>query len=454
MILNPFSGASQSEYKDAASLAPYGKDIVETDRYGTIVPDQLVVVLSEEHADEAESMVEEVGGTITGYLDLIHLMQITMPGKNLEENSRVLEDWKTDERIELAFFNVPIEEYAQEGEPCIEQVPFRGSGIYANKKIQKGYELIGAQKMMDIVRRSKVELHPVHLGIADEGINVDASDLAGLEIEGDTYNGYTWMPGDNGSYKFAHQSHGTKILQQIAGSDDGEGVAGLASIIGDQLKVTSKNVLNYEVRQMLYKDAEMKERLDEAKPSWNGLTEEEENEEFNASDEKWKKIVEEKRKLSEEEQSEYDRLKREKEKLEEEIRTVHRPKVDDLFGQLKKEVTETPFGASSRILDGQEELEAEIDEAESALYKVQDEVNALVEQMKVYEEHPTMVQSLVHLNRLVQSGATVINASYGAVGSSVDKNVAKAYNKYLNTVAEKNPKIIFIAAAGNDGKQL
>ncbi len=61
--------------------------------------------------------------------------------------------------------------------------------------------------------------------------------------------------------------------------------------------------------------------------------------------------------------------------------------------------------------------------------------------------------SLVHLKQLVESGQTVINCSFGPKTPGADnKWVSKAYKKFFEKVYEEHPEVVFVAAAGNEGK--
>ncbi len=437
----PFGG-SDLEYGKGYSISPKGKDIIETEKHGTVVKNQIVVLLTEEAADKGEKIAELVNGKVTGYLELINLYQINVEDNNFAEVEKKLQKLKEDSRVESAFMNIPVTVRAIEGKPCPNQNPYRGNAVYENPKIQKSSEMIGMQKMWDLVKRSGVELNSVHLGIADKGINKDAAELNGLDIEGDLYGGY--LAGFSGSssnkiyYKMAHQNHATKIMQQIAASDDGKGVSGAASLIRDKMKISSKNISYFKANYVY--DEDLTHTTVGVSPSWNGKSREEEREEFNGEDENLRKLVEEEgEELTAEEKAQLAEIHEEKEKLFK--------KRKELESQLKYEVKETDFGTSKTILPGQEKLEGKIANIDEKINKINAEEDKL-------KEHPTLVNSLVHLNRLVQSGATIINASYGAYESKCGPLTAEAYNKYLKKVAEKNPEVIFISAAGNDNTGL
>lgn len=62
------------------------------------------------------------------------------------------------------------------------------------------------------------------------------------------------------------------------------------------------------------------------------------------------------------------------------------------------------------------------------------------------------MKALVYLKEQVESGATVINCSYGpAFPRDQHQWISKAYEKFFKEVYKTHPSVIFVAAAGNEG---
>jgi hypothetical protein len=62
------------------------------------------------------------------------------------------------------------------------------------------------------------------------------------------------------------------------------------------------------------------------------------------------------------------------------------------------------------------------------------------------------MKALVYLKDQVESGATVINCSYGpAFPRDQHQWVSKAYEKFFKEIYKTHPSVIFVAAAGNEG---
>lgn len=62
------------------------------------------------------------------------------------------------------------------------------------------------------------------------------------------------------------------------------------------------------------------------------------------------------------------------------------------------------------------------------------------------------MKALVYLKEQVESGATVINCSYGpAFPRDQHQWVSKAYEKFFKEIYKTHPSVIFVAAAGNEG---
>ncbi|PKM56434.1 MAG: hypothetical protein CVU98_11270 [Firmicutes bacterium HGW-Firmicutes-3] len=81
------------------------------------------------------------------------------------------------------------------------------------------------------------------------------------------------------------------------------------------------------------------------------------------------------------------------------------------------------------------------------------EINEDDSTQKVYETNGKAytLKALAYLKEQVDSGATVINCSFGPVAPS-DNNewVSKAYEKFFTEVQKTNPNVLFVAAAGNE----
>lgn len=62
------------------------------------------------------------------------------------------------------------------------------------------------------------------------------------------------------------------------------------------------------------------------------------------------------------------------------------------------------------------------------------------------------IGALAAMQKQIDSGATIINASWGASNANTD--TAKAYRKFFEKMAKERPDVLFVASAGNDGKSL
>lgn len=64
------------------------------------------------------------------------------------------------------------------------------------------------------------------------------------------------------------------------------------------------------------------------------------------------------------------------------------------------------------------------------------------------------IKALVYLQKQVEAGAKVINCSYGPEKPSPNNEwINKAYRKFFEKMAKDHPDVIFVAAAGNEGKK-
>lgn len=69
------------------------------------------------------------------------------------------------------------------------------------------------------------------------------------------------------------------------------------------------------------------------------------------------------------------------------------------------------------------------------------------------QNHAYVIKSLVYLKEQVESGATVINCSFGPEQPSESHQwISKTYERFFEKVHKKYPDVVFVAAAGNEGK--
>ncbi len=69
------------------------------------------------------------------------------------------------------------------------------------------------------------------------------------------------------------------------------------------------------------------------------------------------------------------------------------------------------------------------------------------------QEYAYTMKALVYLKQQVESGATVINCSYGpAVPRDKHQWISKAYEKFFKEIYKTHPDVVFVAAAGNEGR--
>lgn len=69
------------------------------------------------------------------------------------------------------------------------------------------------------------------------------------------------------------------------------------------------------------------------------------------------------------------------------------------------------------------------------------------------QNHAYVIKALVYLKEQVESGATVINCSFGPEQPSESHQwISKAYERFFEKVHKKYPDVVFVAAAGNEGK--
>ncbi|MBI4320046.1 MAG: S8 family serine peptidase [Chloroflexi bacterium] len=314
--------------------APDPNNLVISSEWGEVPPNQVAVVMKEgQSRQEAEKVAAAIGGAIVGEIEFMDLYQIETKGTTEADLKAALDKARQQPGVEAVAPNgrVYLQELACESGSPLKNPTYDGNN-------GRHYDIIGTQTAWDIIKASGIKLNDVHVGVMDDAVYDKSPDLKGrspitpLEPQDATGQPETDTAGnvvDGG------QSHGTMVSQVIAADADNGGMVGVASVLGDKLKLTLRNI--YTAEAGFKEDAP-----DPADPT----------------------------------------------------RVVRR--------------------------DGK-----------SYVYT-----------------------TFVHIIKQIEGGATVINMSYGPdKPNDGNRELNYLYRKFLSKVAQKYPKVVFVAAAGNEGKK-
>lgn len=306
--------------------------LVDSKEWGKVPINQLILVFNDEVGKaQAEKSIKELGGLIVGEIEFINLYQIETQIKSEDELSALIETALSMSDIETAFPNVEIYSKDAEGSPC---TPL-SDPLYTDPNNSAHYGAIGMENAWHILKSSGIKLNNVKVGVLDSSLYLGSGEYKGkVQVSGDK----TDEPEKTaqGEIVDGGLNHGTMVTNVIAADYENEGMVGIASVLGEKLSVSVKNI--------------------------------------------------------------YEGKKTEKTDLDE-----------------------------SDITQG-----------------------IITDNGKNYAY---IIKDLVYLKQQVESGSTVINCSYGpAFPRDANQWISKAYEKFFKKIYETHPGVIFVAAAGNEGR--
>jgi hypothetical protein len=315
---------STATFKD-----PEPESVVHTEKWGNIAINQMAVVFHDDvDKNAAAEALKQIGGIIVGEISIINLYQIETDTKTEAELDTVMEKARSMDGVELVFPNAEVYLMDIEGKPCS---PLNDP-IFENPNNSKSYQMIGMENAWRIIKASGIDLNKVNVGMLDDSIYTGSNELNGkIKLNGDKTN--VPLTDINGQEIHAGMSHGTLVTHIIGADPENGGVTGIASILGEDLNISVKNLYDSE-----------------------------------------------------------------------------------------KEIKPAP-SSSDDIAKGEYSTSG----------------------------YAFTIKSLVYLKQQVDNGATVINCSFGSDLPRTNQWINKAYEKFFKYIYTKNPKVVFVTAAGNGG---
>lgn len=231
-------GGTQAQIGKAEEKLPDEAKVIETDDWGAVPSNQVIIMFKDDisHKD-AEERIKSIGGSIVGEMEIINLYQVETAGKTEEDLTSSLDKAQSLEGVESVFPNAMVNIAAGKGVSC---GPL-SDPFYTEGQNGKPNEIIGLRNAWNIIKASGVSLSNVQVGVMDTTVYNKSDEIDGkCEISGDR----TDDPAvdDNGNIEDSGLTHGTMVTHVIAANGDNGGMAGLASVLGDKMKVKVKNI--------------------------------------------------------------------------------------------------------------------------------------------------------------------------------------------------------------------
>lgn len=223
---------------------PTPESLIETDEWGVVPVDQLLVIVEHGRAD-ADRVAEALGGSVVGGIELIDLYQISfMAGEETDLRS-ALALARSIDGVEMAFPDQAVEHEARE--IWGERIDPISQGAYSGRdgSDARNYEMIGLATAWELLAGSGLARHPVEVGVVDTGLYLHGE---GREHEFGGAVNLTYPDPDAGirttvqldKHGVPHRSgsHGTSVTAVIAADADNGGAVGVASVLREDLTVS------------------------------------------------------------------------------------------------------------------------------------------------------------------------------------------------------------------------
>ncbi|GAB4254312.1 MAG: hypothetical protein Kow00129_15350 [Thermoleophilia bacterium] len=221
--------------------APSTADIVESPEWGRLPVNQLGLVLKEGFSrDDADRLAQDLGASIVGEMEFLNLFQLQVPASSEQELFALIERASADEAVELAF---PNQEALPDEEIWGVRVSPLNDPVYEGENA-KPYEMIGVERAWNLIRGLKPELAEVQVGVVDDGLFKEQGEFAGKTAldEGEEGDDLSQAKTDKDGNPRPYGSHGTAVAGIIAADPDNGGQTGVASILGEKLKLGMTNI--------------------------------------------------------------------------------------------------------------------------------------------------------------------------------------------------------------------
>jgi len=225
----------------ASYTTPTPADLVETETWGRVPVNQMgVVLLDGKDRGDADKLATDLGGTVVGEMEFVNLYQLQVPAASEADLAALIDRAAATEGVESAFPNQ--ETFSDEEIWGVRSSPL-DDPVYAGENA-KPYNMIGVQRAWDLIRGSGRDLTAVQVGVVDDGLYKGQQEFDGTStIAGGEPGDELGAPGkDEDGNDTTYGSHGTAVTGIIGANPDNGGQSGVASVLGDKLKVVNTNI--------------------------------------------------------------------------------------------------------------------------------------------------------------------------------------------------------------------
>ena len=353
------------------------EDVLNTQAYGQAIINQVIVMLAEDLKEEAAQKIAiDINAKIVGQIEFAHLYQFEIPSTTEEHLTDYIQRLQKVAGVEMAFANTLAQTRDIQGQPCATSLLY-DHAYFKENQWYDSYHLIGLQEAYDILTVTQVPLHSVHVGIADELINVAYETLQGVNIEGNSYKLLATNPTETDKPYYRHENiklydpyftHGSGVAHVLAANPNKGKLIGTASMLKEKLSISSLSIQRFRGRgsKLMPVDSTGSVSHNASKP-WDILAFDEE------AIEAGKQFI-------------------------------------VTFNEEYLQRHENENGANQAEIFG----------------------------------------TLVEVSKLVEKGASIINCSFGPHFLGTQQEQCEAYDRFLDKLHKNQPRVLIVAAAGNE----
>ncbi|MEI7485089.1 MAG: S8 family serine peptidase [Ignavibacteriota bacterium] len=220
-----FSGPKKiiAEYK-----VPSKNSLVKLDSSGMAPANMFGVMLKEGNdKSDAEDVAKLVNGKIVGVIEINNVYQIEFDGKTKGDLYAALKKVKSSEKVDIAFPDGILRIDGAENSSCnpLDDPFYEG-------KDGNPYKMINLKQAWDIIKASGVKLNDVNVGVVDVNVNYGSDEFnTGKSVI---------VPLEKTDMNTKGElTHGTMVTEIIAANGENGGMTGVASILGENLTVST-----------------------------------------------------------------------------------------------------------------------------------------------------------------------------------------------------------------------
>lgn len=216
--------------------------LVQSANWGIVPANQLLLFLKDGLSrKDAESLAAQLGASIVGEVEFFQLYQVETNSSSEADLTASLDRARSLQGVDLAMPNPALLPKQIKGSPCD---PL-DDPLYKEGNNGRAYQIIGLKSAWDLLRASGIQTHNVHVGVMDSALFSDSDEISGKV----TISGFDPQDSTNQPYKDKQGNtrdggfnHGTLVTHVIAANAGNGGASGVASVLGDKLKVTVRNM--------------------------------------------------------------------------------------------------------------------------------------------------------------------------------------------------------------------